>query len=154
MLKHLRPQKTALALLFIGFIGAAVIGVRAQIVSDPGPSRPGYCTGGPFTLTAGRVKFNVGLDDNPAAPPMTVILRLYDADGTIVARHRAQLAAGETTTLEHRGDGLLRAQATFESLLNPSNRRETVGLVEMFDVDGFRAEIPVKCMPNENIPPR
>jgi len=151
MLKHLSPNKTVLALLLAA---AAVVGVRAQIVQDPGPTRPGFCTGGPFTLTAGQVKFHVALDDNPGAPSMLVTLRLYDSDGTIVARRRAELAGGHTTTLEHRGYGLLRAQATFESLINPSNRRETVGSVEVFDVDGFRAEIPVKCIPNENIPPR
>ena len=148
MWRHFSPKKTALALLLTG---AAVIGVRAQIVQNPGPSRPGFCTGGPFTLTAGLVMFHVALEDDSEAPPMIVTLRLYNADGAIVARHRAQLAAGQTTTLEYRGDGLLRAQASFESLVNPSDRRETVGLVEMFDVDGFRAEIPVKCLPNENI---
>ena len=148
MLTDLSPKKTALALLLTG---AAVVGVRAQIVQDSGPASPGFCTGGPFTLTAGRVKVHVALDDNPGAPPMIVTLRLYDAAGTIVARRKTQLAAGQTATLEHRGDGLLRAQATFDSLVNPSDRRETVSMVEMFDVDGFRAEIPVKCIPNEGI---
>jgi hypothetical protein len=148
MLRNLSPKKTVLALLLTA---AAVVGARAQIVQDPGPTRPGFCTGGPFTLTAGHVKFHVALDDNPTAPSMLVILRLFDSKGNVVARDRAQLAAGHTTTLEHTGAGLLRAQATFESLLAPSNRRETAGSVEVFDVDGFRAVIPVLCSPNENI---
>ena len=148
MLRGISPKKTVLALMLAG---VAAVAARAQIVQDPGPTLPGYCTGGPFTLTAGEVKFHVALDDQPDALPMNVTLRIYDAQGSVVARLRTPLAAGYTTTLEHRGAGLLRAQATFDSLVNPSSRRQTVGLVEVFDVDGFRAEIPVQCRPNERI---
>jgi hypothetical protein len=149
MSTHFGPKTVALALLLAA---AAAVGLRAQIVQDAGPVRPGYCTGGPFTLTAGQVKFHVALDDDPGAAAMTVILRLYDSTGAVVARERVQLSAGHTVTLEYAGHGLLRAQASFESLLNPSDRRAAHGSVELFDVDGFRAEIPVQCIPNENIP--
>ena len=148
MLSDLRLKQGVLAFMLAGFGVAA----HAQIIETPGPTPPlGYCTGGPFTLTAGAVKFHVGLDDRPLALPMDVTMRLYDSEGNVVARRRVTLAAGQTRTLEFRGTGLLRAQATFSSLFNPGDRRETVGSVELFDVDNFRAVIPVKCVPNENI---
>jgi hypothetical protein len=148
MLRDLRLKQGVLALMLAG-VGVAA---HAQIIGIPGPTPPpGYCTGGPFTLAAGEVKFHVALDDRPLAPPMAVTMRLYDSDGNIVARRALTLAAGQTATLEFRGTGLLRAQATFGSLLNPSDRRETVGSVELLDIDNFRAVIPVKCVPNENI---
>jgi hypothetical protein len=104
-----------------------------------------------LTLTAGVLKFHFALDDDPLAAPMTVTLRLYDSEGSIVARRTVTLAAGATSTLEFSGSGLLRAQATFDSLRNPGNRREAVGSLEVHDIDNFRAVIPVKCVPNENI---
>ena len=112
---------------------------------------PGHCTGGPFTLTFGDVRFNVALDDRPLAPPMDVTLRLYDSAGNVVARRVVTVAAGQTATLAFRGTGLLLAQATFGSLLDRSDRRKAVGSVELLDVDNFRAIIPIDCVPNENI---
>jgi hypothetical protein len=148
MLRQLQLRQGVLAFVLVG-IGVAA---HAQIIGTPEPTLPpGYCTGGPFTLTAGAVQFHLALDDRPLAPPMEVTMRFYDSAGNIVARRTATLAAGQTTTLEFRGTGLLRAQATFGSLLNPSDRRETAASVELFDGDNFRAEIPVKCVPNENI---
>ena len=148
MLRDLRLKAGVFALMLTGVAVAA----HAQIIGVPDPTLPpGYCTGGPFTLTAGEVKFHVALDDRPLAPPMDVTMRLYDSEGNIVARRAITVGAGQTGTLEFRGTGLLRAQATFGSLLNPSDRRETVGSVELLDVDNFKAVIPVKCVPNENI---
>jgi hypothetical protein len=148
----LRDLRVKIGVLALTLTSAAVIVAHAQIVAPSGPTLPpGFCTGGPFTVNGGEVKFHVALDDHPRAPSMRVSLRLYDSAGAIVARRTVTLAAGAAATLEFRGGGLLRAQATFDSLVNPSDRRETVGTVELHDVDNFRAVIPVQCVPNENI---
>src|SRR5687767_15029374 len=135
MLRDLLLKAGVLALMLIGVAVAA----HAQIIGVPEPTLPpGYCTGGPFTLTSGEVKFHVALDDRPLAPPMDITMRLYDSAGNVVARRAVSVAAGQTRTLAFRGTGLLRAQATFGSVLDASDRRETVGSVELFDVDNFR----------------
>jgi hypothetical protein len=143
MSRELKLTRGVLALILAG-----VVVVAAGAQTTP---LPRFCTGGPFTLTGGEANFRLALDDNPTAPPMGVTMRLYDADGNIVARTNVQLAAGKTATLAFRGAGVYRAQATFDSLINPSDRRDTAGAVELFDGDNFRAVIPVECGPNENI---
>ena len=148
MLRELRVRNIALALVLASVASAAA---HAQLVATPAPVLPGYCTGGPFTLTAGEVKFHVALDDAALAPAMNVTLRLYDSEGTVVARHTATIAAGKTTTLEFRGGGLLRPQATFDSLVNPGERRRPVASAEVSDIDNLRLVIPVQCFPNERI---
>jgi hypothetical protein len=150
MLRDIPLKKSVLALMLTGVVASTA---SAQTISTAGDTPPpGQCTGGPFTLTAGEeVLFHIALHDAPLAPAMKVTLRIYDSDGTIVAKRTVTLAAGKTTTLGFRGAGLLRPQATFESLLNPNALRETVGSVELHGVDNFRAVIPVKCLPNENI---
>jgi hypothetical protein len=141
-----------IGVLAVTLTSAAVIGADAQVLAPSGPTAPpGFCTGGPFTLIGGSARVHVGLDDRSGAAPMRVTVRLYDAAGTIVASRTVTLAAGATATLEFRGAGLFRPQATFESLVNPGDRRETVGSVELHDIDNFRAVIPIKCVPNENI---
>jgi hypothetical protein len=83
---------------------------------------------------------------------MKVTLRLYDAGGSLVtSRTVTALPARSATTLELHGAGLFYAQANFDSILNPSDRRDVSASVELFDVDGFRAVIPVKCLPDERI---
>ena len=130
----------------------AAVAVNAQLVATPQPLPQGHCIGGPFSLTAGSAKFYFALDDALPAPPVKVTLRLYDAGGSLVAsRTVTTLAARTITTLEFQGAGLLYAQASFDSILNPSDRRDTSASVELFDVDGFRAVIPVKCLPDERI---
>jgi hypothetical protein len=152
MVRDLRLMKSVLALTLTA---VAAVTVNAQIVANPPPPPQGYCTGGPFTLTAvEEARFYIGLDDTLPALPMKVTLRFYDAhgDGTAVAsRTVTALPARNAATLEFHGSGLFYVQASFDSLLNPTDRRETFGLVEVFDVDRIRAVIPVKCLPNERI---
>ena len=143
-------MKSVLALVLTT---VAAVTARAQIVAVPQTTLPqGYCTGGPFSLTAGEAKFYVALDDSLPAAAMKITLRFYDAAGTVVAsRTVTTLPVRTATSLEFSGAGLFWAQASFDSLPEASARRETVASVELFDVDGFRAVIPVKCIPNENI---
>jgi len=147
-----RDRRRMTGVLALMLTAAAAVTVNAQIVANPQPLPQGHCTGGPFSLIAGEAKFHIALDDALPALPMKVTLRLYDAQGSLVAsRTVTALPARTITTLEFRDAGLFYAQASFDSILNPSERRETFGSVELFDVDGFRAVIPVKCIPNERI---
>jgi hypothetical protein len=97
------------------------------------------------------VRVHFALDDGPLAPAMNVTLRLYDSEGTVVAWRKTEVAAGKTATLEFRGTGLLRAQATFETLLNAPPRRRAVASAEILDIDNLRIVTPVQCFPNERI---
>lgn len=153
-------ERGALALLLAG-AGAGVAGGQT-LGTAPTTHRTGYCPGGLFTLTGGTlstptlgtVKFHVALDDRRSGPDGLVLMRLIDHEGTVVKAQTVLLRPGESATLEHAGFGLYRAQAeTFESVPNVdlSDRRRVVGTVELFDVDNFRAVIPVFCTPNENI---
>jgi hypothetical protein len=149
MVGHLKLTKSVLALMLTAVAAATV---NAQIVATPQPLPQGYCIGGPFSLTAGWARFHLALDDALPAPPMKVTLRLYDAGGSLVtSRTVTALPARSATTLELHGAGLFYAQANFDSILNPSDRRDVSASVELFDVDGFRAVIPVKCLPDERI---
>ena len=150
MARHSTLKRSALALVLMTI---AAVTARAQISALPQTTLPqGYCTGGPFSLTAGEAKFHVALDDSLLAPAMKITLRFYDAQGTAVAsRTVTSLPVRTATSLEFRGAGLFWVQASFDSLPEASARRQTVGSVELFDVDGFRAVIPIKCIPNENI---
>jgi hypothetical protein len=148
MVRDLR-QVTGVIALMLTVVAAAT--VNAQIVAaPPDPPSPGNCTGGPFTLTAGEAKFHIALDDNLPAPSMRVTLRFYDAGGSEVASRTVTLPARRATTLEFSGTGLFWAQASFDSLPNAGPRRTTLGRVELFDVDGFKA-VNVLCFPNDGI---
>jgi len=152
MIRSVAIKGIAFALLVAG----AAVGVAdAQVITvTPTPRRTGYCPGGPFTLVGGEVKFHVALDDRQMEPVGLVLMRLIDQDGAVVTSQTVSLRPGQTATLEFRGRGLLlRAQAeTFETAGTLSDRRRVVGSVELFErADGFRAVIPVMCVPNENI---
>jgi hypothetical protein len=148
MVKDLRLIKSVIALMLTAVAAATV---NAQIVSTPRTPPPqGTCTGGPFNLTGGEAKFHIALDDDLPAPSMRVTLRLYDAGGSEVASRTVTLRARGATTLEFRGTGLFWAQASFDSLANAGPRRTTFGMLELFDVDGFKA-VNVICLPVERI---
>jgi hypothetical protein len=149
MARNFRLMKSVLALMITA---AAVVTVNAQIVATPQPLPQGHCIGGPFRLTAGEANLHFAHDDVLTALPMKVTLRLYDAEGSLVAsRTVTALPARSATTLEFRGSGLFYAQASFDAILDPSGRRDTSASLELNDVDGLRVVIPVKCIPNEYI---
>ena len=147
-------KRGVLALLMTGSI-VSVAG--AQILTTATKQEPAaYCTGGLLTLTAGVVKFHVSLDDLKSGPLGFVRMRLIDYDGTVVKTEDVWLRPGQSATLELSGSGLYRAQAElFESVTDLSVRRRVVGTAELFDIDHFRAVVPVICSPPDygrNIP--
>jgi hypothetical protein len=142
-------KMTTVIALMLTAVAAAT--VNAQIVAVPrNPPSQGTCTGGPFNLTAGGARFYFVFDDDLSAPPMRVTLRFYNAGGSEVASRRVTLPARRATTLEFSGTGLFWAQASFDRLPEAGPRRTTLGRVELFDVDGFKA-VNVVCFPNDNI---
>jgi hypothetical protein len=128
-------------------LASALAGVAEAQRTPKGARRPGFCTGGLFTLTAGQVKFHVSLDDTELEPAALVLMRLLDQDGLVVSSRHVQLQPGQSATLEHTGAGLFRVQAETVDLLplgtRVSDRRKVVGIVEVFD--DFRIVIPVDC---------
>jgi hypothetical protein len=58
-----------------------------------------------------------------------------------------KLPIGRTATLAHEGSGLFRVQATVRLPAIFGVQPQPVASVELFDVDGFRAVIPVLCGP-------
>ena len=90
-------------------LALAVLAAPAAAQEEPPPAPTRHCTGGPFTLTSGTVRFHVAVDDFPGAATSRVVMRLYDARGGVVAARTVTVAANRTATLEYRGTGLLRA---------------------------------------------
>jgi hypothetical protein len=138
---------TALALALASASGTDA---RAQQVE-----LPDHCTGVPITLTSGLVQVHVALDVPkglaPLAEPSSVTMRLYNQRGVIVAERSTTLAAGRTVTLSFKGSGLLRAQVDYGTPATPGPRRKVVSSVEVSEVDGFRAVIPVDCSGGETV---
>jgi hypothetical protein len=123
-------------------------GVSAANAQDEKPRHD--CPGSPFTVVGGRMAFHVAVDGRlpPDTPPATVVMRLYDEDGgQPVAIRQLELPIGRTATLKHDGSGLFRAQATVRLPAILGVQPQPVASVELFDVDGFRAVIPILCGP-------
>ena len=135
--------KTVLALI-LTFGAAASVGAQD-------PTKTGYCTGVPFSLTASDAKVHFAIDDVSGAPATNVTLRLYNGDGTLVVGKKVvALPAGRTVTLSYQGSGLLRAQATYDWPTSASARRAAVSSVEMIEL-GVKLIIPVSCTVQDNI---
>jgi hypothetical protein len=117
-----------LGLLLIGVLAGAG-GVHAVQVFQ----RTSFLNTGLFTVDPGEgVSFRVTLDDGRTGPPATVLLRLLDQNGAVVARRDAQLAPGQSAALDFRRPGVFRAQA---QVIEPGGalgtRRILVGTVEI-----------------------
>ena len=56
-----------------------------------------------------KVEVHASLEDRAAGPDSTEVMRLFDADGTVVARRSVSLAPGESATLRHGVPGRYRA---------------------------------------------
>jgi hypothetical protein len=117
-----------LALLLVGVISGAV---GAQVLPSLQPDS--FLNSGLFTVAENEVvRFSVSLDDRRAGPPATVLMRLLDAQGTVVARRDVTLQAGASATLLYRKSGEFRAHA---DIVEPDSaigaRRIILGTVEI-----------------------
>jgi hypothetical protein len=118
-----------LALLLVGIVAGAG---AAQVLPTLEPDS--FLNTGLFSVGQGEgVNFHVSLDDRRTGPPTTVLLRLLDRSGAVVARREATLNPGQSTTLVHREPGLYRAHA---EVVEPDGalgaRRIVLGTVEIF----------------------
>lgn len=148
MLNTMSMRNAVLVTALAGVAGVA----GAQIITPgppPVPPRPAdvYCTSGPFTPPRGTVSVHLAIDDVPAGPSASVVMRLYDASGNIVASRHTTIAAGHTASLVYTSSGaaLLRAQAEVSNL-GPvrGRRRRAVGQVEL-PVDDLAVEVDFQC---------
>lgn len=128
-----RPPVLATACLFFGIL----IGVAGAQVVKPRPAH--YLNSGLFTVAPGEgARFRVALDDSQNTPPAQVTLQLHDEDGAVLTQKTITLLAGQSAHLSTQQPGVYRAHArVLEPVEKPSDRRVTVGSVEIFDVDSF-----------------
>jgi hypothetical protein len=123
MFRTLTIQRSALVLVLAG----AVVATSEAQTPPPDFERTGYCTGELSTLTGSLARFHIALDDDNTEPGIFVVMRFIDHNGTVIRSKTANISAGRSTTLEHRGTSILyRVQAdVYESrdLINPSRRR-------------------------------
>jgi hypothetical protein len=147
-------KRGALALLLGGTLVPVAGAQNVATATKPKPTD--YCSGGLFTLSAGVAKFHISLDDLRSESPGLVRMRVIDREGTVMQTQDVWLRPGQSGTLEFSGSGLFRVQAeVFESATDLSGPRRAVGTAELFDVDNFRAVVPVICSPPDygrNIP--
>lgn len=129
-----RPAFLAAACLLFGiFIGVA----GAQVVK---PLAAHYLNSGLFSVSPGEgARFRVALDDHQNAPPANVMLQLHDEEGSVLAQKTITLLPGQSTDLATQQPGVYRAHARVVDPADPpSDRRVTVGSVEIFDIDTLR----------------
>jgi hypothetical protein len=121
---------TGFVLLLIGI----AVGVgAAQIV--PGGEPSSFLNTGLFTVNTGEgVSFHASLDDRRGALPATVMLRLVDDAGAVVARRDVVLGPGQSATLQYLKPGRLRAHADIVEGDSASQRRIVLGTVEIFSL--------------------
>ena len=128
---------------------AAVGAVGAQT------PEPRYLTLGLLTVGATEaLSFHVTYDNDSDQPPATVQLNLLDHMGTLVRSKVVTLAPGQSATLSLRAQGKYRGQAVvFDSVANPSGRREVVGCAEV-SIDDFTTVNRIVCqrLPDKDIP--
>jgi hypothetical protein len=126
---------TGLVLLLIGI----AVGVgAAQVLPVREPSS--FLNTGLFTVNSGEgVSFHASLDERRGALPATVLLRLVDEAGGVVARREVLLNPGQSATLQYLRPGRLRAHADIiEDSGATGQRRIVLGTVEIFSL-GDRA---------------
>jgi hypothetical protein len=127
-------KTTMMKSIAAGFLLAAMFaGVSSAQISDS-PERSRYLNTGLFTVAEGEgVNFHVALDDRRTGAPATVLMRLFNQDGAVVARHDIILQAGQSTTLRINQPGLYRAHAEVRDSSSSACERRTVrGTVEIF----------------------
>jgi hypothetical protein len=126
-------KTTMMKLMAAGFLLVAVFtGVAgAQTRSTESAC---YINTGLFTVARGEgVNFHVALDDRRSGAPATVLLRLFNRDGAVVAREDVTLRPGQATSLQVHEPGLYRAQVRLlERPLSARERRTVFLTAEIF----------------------
>jgi hypothetical protein len=98
-----------------------------------------------------KADFNVTLQAD-GGPNSTVVMRLMDPTGAVVARKTVSLAPGESATLRHRAAGRYRAQAdVFDEIGVLTDRRTVVSTVEIGGVDDLTAKPRFVCGPGDQL---
>ena len=95
--------------------------------------RTSFAATGLFTLYEGEwANYSATLDDDRGGAPATVLMRILDKRGAVVASQQVVLQAGQSATLPFRGVGSFRALSEIvqpDSLL--SDRRRIVTTLEI-----------------------
>jgi hypothetical protein len=114
-------------------LSGVVVGVGAEQLV-PGLVPSSFLNSGLFTVNEGEgVSFHASLEDVRTGPSATVLLRLIDETGVVVARRDVVLGPGQSATLRYRRAGRLRAHADiFEPTTATGARRIVVGSLEVF----------------------
>jgi hypothetical protein len=126
-------SKRITGLVFL-LIGVAVGVGAAQVL--PGLEPSSFLNTGLFTVNSGEgVSFHASLDDRRGGLPATVMLRLVDDTGAVVARRDVVLGPGQSATLQYLKPGRLRAHAGIvEGDTAGGRRRIVLGTVEIFSL--------------------
>ena len=99
-----------------------------------------------------KAEFNVTLEDPEGGPSSSVVMRLIDPAGTVVARKVVSLAPGQSATLRHRVPGRYRAQAVlFDPVGVFADLRTVASTVEIGGAGDLTAKPRFVCGPGENI---
>ena len=130
-------RKIRMTLMAAGFlvVGVFAQGAAAQIPQDGAQAR--HINTGLFTVAPGEgVNFHVSLDDRRTAAPATVLLRLFNEAGDVVARKDVMLQSGQSTTLQITEPGQYRAHAqVLEPPSSACERRTFIGTVRDLSSD-------------------
>ena len=147
MFRSIVTKGSAIGLLLGVVVGAA----GAQVVSALQLSR--FSVTGPFTVLEGETaNFRVARDSRSPGPVATVLLRLFDQQGAVVARKVVSLAPGQSAELTHQVAGLYHGEAeVYESLTGTSDRGVVESTVEVGNVDDLAARIRFVCSAGENL---
>ncbi len=119
-------------------LASALAGVAEAQRAPPGARRPGYCTGGLFTLTAGQVKFHVSLDDTELEPAGTrphAPARSGRPRRVVAAACSCSPDSPRRSSTQGRACSVCRPKPLDLLPLGTrvSDRRKVVGIVEVFD---------------------
>jgi hypothetical protein len=147
MFRAVITKGSAVGLLLAGvLIGAA----GAQVIGAIQLSR--VIITGTFTVFDGETaNFHVARDSRSPTASATVLLRLFDEQGSVAARRVVTLAPGQSATLTHRVAGRYHGEAeVFESA--PGERGIVESTVEVGTADDLTIRPRFVCSAGENLP--
>jgi hypothetical protein len=147
MFRTVVTKGSAVGLLLVGvLIGAASV----QVVGAIQLSR--VIITGPFTVFDGETaNLHVARDSRSPTASATVLLRLFDEQGSVVGRRVVTLAPGQSATLKHGVAGRYHGEAeVFGSA--PGERGIVESTVEVGIVNDLTTRPRFVCSAGENLP--